>query len=197
MRHFTVFFTRSSKIKNRQLLFVEMEAQKSFVFVVFISQVFGEVFDPQRAVAQAIDQMLQIYFAPNSPKIDLIYFESFDESQNIIESLMQNNKEQISFQVIDGNRFGSQQIQLNSSSILLFESSENFVRSFKSISWQDDYNDELKNHLVYFPRGLETDLDFIAAYFSVVANISETISFPKIELRNEKVKSSNVLKIAV
>ena len=51
----------------------------------------------------------------------------------------------------------------------------------ESISWQDDYKNELNNHLVYFPRGLETYLDFIAKYFSVVAKTSDTRCFPKME----------------
>ena len=143
-----------------------METQKKILFLIFVSQVFGNFFDPDRAVAQAIDQILQIHFVKKSPKVDLIYFGKIKNSQNIIDFLMQKNKDQISFQVIDGNRFGSQQILLNFSSILLSESSENFEIFFKKIIWQDDKKEDIKKHLVYFTNGLETDLELIKDYIS-------------------------------
>ena len=163
----------------------------------FIIQVTCKSFDLENVVPQAINQILKHYFAQNSPKVDLIFFGRLEKSVKIIEFLMRKNKEQISFQVIDGNRFGSQQISLNSSSILLFESSENFARSFETISWQDDYNDELKNDLVYFPKGLETDLDFIRAHFSYVKNnnYNNKTDLGAVIFSNDKVKITMIAQI--
>ena len=172
-----------------------MRAQNSVLLLIFTSQVFGGVFDPERAVAQAIDQMLQIHFVKKLPKVDLIFFGHIKKSQNIIDFLMQNNKDQISFQVIDGNCFSSQQLLLNSSSILLFESVQNFTRSFKNITWRDNYNDELKNHLAYFPKGLETDLDFIKVYISMVENATIAQSSIEMEFEKFEVQNQNLFKI--
>ena len=164
-----------------------MEAHKCVLFLIFITQAFGGDFDPVLAVAQAIDQMLKIHFAQKTPKVDLVYFGSVDESQHIIEFLMQHNQDQISFQVIDGNRFGSKQFWPNSSSIMLFESLKNFTQYFESIKWQDDYNNEQKNHIVYFPKGLRTDLDSVATYYSVIENNTIPLSFNEIRAMKKKV----------
>ena len=153
-----------------RLLFLMMTLQKSVLLLIFASQVFCGVFDPEWAVVEAINQMMQIYFVKNSPKVDLIHFGKNEKIQKIIKALMRNRKEQISFKVIDGNCFGFKKVLLNSSSILLFESSKNFTKFFKLITWKDDYNNELKNHLVHFPKGLDTDLDFIKTYFPTVTN---------------------------
>ena len=146
-------------------------------------------FHLESVVAQAINQILQHFFAQNSPKIDLIFFGRIEKSVKTVEFLMQNNKDQISFQVVDGNRFGSQQILLNFSSILLFESSEIFMKLFDTITWKVDLNRGHKNHLIYVPGGSETDLNFIKAHFSTNTVTANTSSSAQMEFKKKKVKN--------
>ena len=164
-----------------------METQIKIIFLFFVSQVFGKFFDPDRAVAQAIDQMLQIHFVKNSPKVDLIFFGNIKNSQNIMDFLMQNNKDQISFQVIDGNRFDSQQILLNSSSILFFESVHNFFKALTKIEWQVNYNENLNDHLVYFRNNSVEVLQYIKMFFTSLPENLKAPDFQKMFYGEKKV----------
>jgi hypothetical protein len=95
----------------------------------------------------AIKGVLEDHFAPHEPKVDL-YFSGPD-SEDLANKLLREKPAEVSVQVIRLDGF--KQVQLNSPSILLFDSGEHHLKVYYNITWTSK-SGLWHNHLVYAPK---------------------------------------------
>jgi hypothetical protein len=111
-------------------------------------------------VHYAINQVSTEYFATNSPKVDLHVFGGTRGNEKVLDYLLKHKSPSISYQVFKRISPKASQIQLQSPSILFFESRETFEQNYNRIVWQQNRGVRNK-HLVYYPNATSSDFDFI------------------------------------
>jgi hypothetical protein len=108
-------------------------------------------------VARAINVMLGDYFAENCAKVDLISFDEGGGSDEAIsEKILQNKPDNISIKYSKHSK-RSVSIQLETSTILVFESIKYFRTVMKKILWKV-HNGLWYKHLVYVPGLVAEDI---------------------------------------
>lgn len=128
----------------------------SFLFCsIFRSINTGKV--ESEIVVKAINGVLVKYFAVSSPKVDLLYFgERKSAGDAICEKLLRTRLNDVSISYSTRNSLDNiASIQLNTSSILIFDSIVHFHAHMKNILWMIK-NGVWHKHLVYAP-GLTGD----------------------------------------
>lgn len=135
--------------------------------------------------SNAIKEILLEYFAKISPKMNLISFgykNGFSES--LIEEVLGNNNGSIAIRVLRNVQGNPWLQQLNISSLLLFDSPQNFKDSIHNITWLT--NKRMRNnHLVHVHDASEKDIrENLQDGFSI-----DSVSF----LVNESEKSMKLI----
>lgn len=132
----------------------------------------------QRSLAsEAINSILNEFFAYNSYAVDVIYYNS--GSEKMVDELLRIKSDKDSVQVSKGDAANLWKCQLNISTVLVFDSLRNFKEINGNIVWQVDPRVRQK-HLFYIPNASVGDNEFIKKGFSI-----DSVSF----LINENKKS--------
>jgi hypothetical protein len=126
-----------------------MQTLNIFFFVAFGKILICESSKTDVFVAQAVLETIDSFYSMNSHEINLIYH---DKSEDLANKILCRTKMALKISKINQN---SVKIQLNTSSILLFDSAKSFHQ--QNISWQISKT-ESYHHLVYFPDGKFDDL---------------------------------------
>src|ERR1700704_6655789 len=105
-------------------------------------------------VSRAILSIIENVFVQETGKIDLINYGS----KLVIEEVLLNNPHMISVQTLKDGADDSRKNQLNISSILFFDSPENFKERVNNIRWLSNPRRRFK-HLVYVPNLTTSDID--------------------------------------
>jgi hypothetical protein len=117
---------------------------------LFFSTVLGDL--KSEVVVRAVNSMLRNYFAKNCAKVDLLYFGPIGgKSQTITERILQTKPDNVSIKYSAALKAGSTTfVQLETSSILFFESVKYFHRYLNTVVWMVR-NGAWHKHLVYAP----------------------------------------------
>lgn len=101
----------------------------------------------------AINIILSQYFADQSKTVDLIsYGSEGGKSEKIINEIFLKSRGQVAIKVLSSDK------RLNTSSILTFDSIQNFIESAENMNWQTNINKRFK-HLVHIPGATFTDIE--------------------------------------
>lgn len=105
----------------------------------------------------ALNALIQEYFVKHSPKIDLICFgEKTSQSYAKVDEISTNFNGSIVMQMSRGSE-NMYKSKINSSSLLLFDSIENFKNEVKQITWQT--RKDLRNkHLILIHNASKSDI---------------------------------------
>lgn len=128
----------------------------SFFLILFITKVLSCDKENENSIAYAINGILNGYFALHSPKVDLIVYGLFQKSEKIVEKLLTIKNDAVSIKILTGSLNNRWKNKLNISSILLFDSRQNFKEFYNNITWQDGKGSSFK-HLVYYPNSAILD----------------------------------------
>lgn len=141
-----------------------MEALSLFVLMI---ATFSQVASCEKlsTESKAIIAILKEFYSIESPKVDFIYYGlEGGKSEKLANEVLRHKPESISVSVSKGDVKNSWKNKLNSSSILLFDSAQNFRDH--NISWLSDQHVRHK-HLVYFPNTTANDVKHIQDGFSI------------------------------
>lgn len=145
--------TRQSRLSASN----EIMKSSRYCLLFFLPQIFGKSKDDslQRSekrslIPEAIVGILRIYYAKNSPNVDVIYYgEKFGYSDKLCSEILRRNPEKLAINVKKGGKDKPWMNQLNTSSVLLFDSDSNFKKH--NISWLSHKHLRHK-HLVIAPE---------------------------------------------
>lgn len=116
--------------------------------------------------SSAINGVLEEYFAKNLAKVDLIYYGSENgASEILVKEIVRSRKDSVSIKVYKGVKNVSKE-KLSQSTLLTFDSVQNFKAVFKEIKWQRNPK-RRKRHLVYIHNATIADLSNIQDGFSI------------------------------
>jgi hypothetical protein len=135
-------------------------------------------------VPQAVSGILKNYFTKETSQIDVVYVgEKNQISENFItEILQQNQKENFKFRMF---KFDDEEILLQNSSLVLFDSVETFKESSINMTWQNNKKVRFK-HLVHI---LGATVDDIKSQIEEASFEIDYVDF----LVNEKHESIDLL----
>lgn len=114
----------------------------------------------------AIDNILVQYYAKNADKVDVINYGSDGKNEKLIDELLRNKNDSIAFQVSKSSAENYWKTKLNISSILMFDSPENFKAVSRNITWVSDVRKRSKN-LVFIRNATISDIVGIENEFSI------------------------------
>ena len=118
-------------------------------------------------IAYAVYIILEQYLAKNSWTVDLIGFGVGNgESQNLINKILQINNNSVSLSVSVGGAQRPWKNRLNTSSILTFDSLQDFEKVRDNITWQSHTSKRFQ-HLVNIPNVTIADLEKNSDGFSI------------------------------
>lgn len=118
-------------------------------------------------VIEAINNLLNDFFAKGSLKIDLIYYVDVSKKSEIdFDDLLRNKNDSISFQISAVDHGNSWKNKLNISSLLIFDSAKTFQETRDNITWLSNKRIRYQ-HLVYVPDLTISDLEVIEDGFSI------------------------------
>lgn len=130
-----------------------------FILNIFWSRVCSSL------VSVAITNLLEDYFVKSSPKVDVIcYGKKFGTAQEIQQKLLQTKTESVAVQVSISEQESRWKNKLNISSILLFDSVQEFKK--RNITWLSNSRMRHK-HVVHIPNVTINDLEIIQDGFSI------------------------------
>lgn len=143
-----------------------MKSTSLSLFLIFLHYVNTLNCNRTSLAACAISSILLEYYAKNEWKVDVINYGSGGKSEKIVDELLRNKKDLISFQVSKASAENDWKNTLNISSILLFDSPENFKEISPNIVWVNDVERRYKN-LVYIHNATASDITGIEDGFSI------------------------------
>lgn len=147
-----------------------------FLIVLTVLQFKCDFVNTRSLVSSAINGILLEYFK-NSAKVDLI---NYGISYTLVDGILRNKPETVSVQVLKGGTNFPWNNQLNITSIVVFDSPQNFRESIKKIKWLSNPRMRHK-HLVHAPNLSVGD---------VVENIRDGFNIDQVNfLMNETGKS--------
>lgn len=124
-------------------------------------------------ISNAIDLILNDFFAKVSPKIDVVHVsgkQSF-ETEKLISQVLKSKNDSLTFKVIKQHSNDNSKLKLNSSSIIIFDSNEIFKKSSDKIDWQTDSKVQHK-HLVHIQDAKLYDLEIIKSQNFSIDNVN-------------------------
>ena len=129
----------------------------------------------------AINGILNSHFTKGTAKVDLVYFSDKSEgSKSVVESLLKIKNEITPIKVHQFVIENHEEIRLNASSIVIFDSLQNFKETAPKIVWVTR-NSSRDNHLVYAPN---------LTAFDILTNIKDGFLIDHVSfLLNETKKS--------
>lgn len=156
-----------------------------FVLISLIFVISGKNIKIDWLVFNAMQELLVEFFATASAKVDVINFgKRFDHGGKLAENILRNKPDDISVQVSQFKLDQAWKYQLNISSLLFFDSPQNFIALVKKIKWLSDKRMRYK-HLVHVPNLIMSD---------IVENIQDGFSIDNVNfLMNETEESIDLV----
>lgn len=137
---------------------------KARIFLVLLFITFSDLSVASRRtfVGLAIKSVLQNYFEKQSSRVDMISFgEVGGSAQKLIQEILCNKPDSITLRVIKSGplyiNYTDSEFKLQTSSVLLFDSPQNFQENFKFID-PLTHPEKRHKHLVYFPNAVVEDI---------------------------------------
>jgi hypothetical protein len=159
------------KVKAVKFSLIKSFNMKTQFLIFFVTLIVSTTCEDNKesikTLSTAINQILHVYFAKKSPKIDFYLFELSVESEKIFKSLVFNGNGSLAYRVYLTDPTDTSEIQLNSSSLLFFNSREDFRKNFGRIIWKNKNHDVRHKHLVYYPKAITSDFQFITDGFPI------------------------------
>lgn len=116
------------------------------------------------SASNAISSILQEYFSTRVWKVDVIsYGIKAGKSEDLAQSVLRNVNGSTAIEVM---KAGNGTKKLKTSTILLFDSIENFRETIEAIEWQND-NITRHSHLVHIQDATLRDLEVLKGGFSI------------------------------
>ena len=145
-----------------------MEESKVFVLVIVLISAFGVIVKSQSLVIPAISGILNDYFAKNSGKVDLVFCGQNRESYEAeVQEILKHVRDPVAVTVIKCETNALESLRLKTSSILWFDSFEQFFENFDKIVWQS-YKDRFIQHLMLYPNAKTNDFELVGNKFHTV-----------------------------
>jgi len=107
------------------------------------------------SVAKAIEKVLKEFFAKNSRRVDFVHCGSEVVVKKLIENVLHFDDDPIAVQISGAEL--SPMHELEASSILFFDSLENFEQMHRNIVWRR-HPDIRNKHLVYIQTATKSDI---------------------------------------
>lgn len=146
----------------------------TFVFGFLFLLIFTIICDSAQSkslVTSAITSVIKNYFVENLPKIDIvIYGEVNGASERLLKEILSEEVEGISANILSGSNESRNKLQLNGSSIVLFDSKEKFKELFKKIIWLSNPRKRFK-HLVHIINAEASDINLNIQDGSVIDSV--------------------------
>lgn len=136
-----------------------MKVQSLFVVLIFKFVTGNESAKVKSLAVPAISSILVEYFGKNSQKVDLINFGKVKrENEKIFDKILRHKDDSVTFKVLCDAAENSWGLKLNTSSILTFDSPQNFMEMKNRIEWVSNKKIRYKS-LIYI---LNTTIDDLA-----------------------------------
>ena len=111
-----------------------MKESKVLVLVIVLTSAFGVIVKSQSMVIPAISGILNDYFAKNSGKVDLVFCGHNQESyEAVVQEILKHVRDPVAVTVINCKANALEPLQLRTSSILWFDSFDQFFENYDKI----------------------------------------------------------------